>query len=152
MELKKEIIDLINRDNTIKILVTLDEENQPHTAEKKFVHISGDGKLVYLELLETSKSYKNFTHSLWYNQNVTFFILGYKSLGYQIRGKPERIIISGNIFEKYYKSVRKKLGDVDLAAVCIVEIEEVSDESFSQRFEEQEKKQPVFKHIDRLVK
>ena len=151
-ELKREIIELIENNDTVKLLVTLDEKGQPHAVAKNSIRVLEDGNIVYLELLESSKSYKNFTRSLWYNQKVTLSIVGDKGISYQVRGNPEKIIISGPVFEKYYNSVRERLGDVDLAAVCVIKPVEVINESFFTRFAEQENKQPIFKHLDRLVK
>ncbi|MFZ1642282.1 MAG: pyridoxamine 5'-phosphate oxidase family protein [Candidatus Contendobacter sp.] len=151
-ELHQELIDLINDYGTIKVLATVDEKGQPHSVVKQFMHVLENGNFVYLELLESSRSYKNFTRSLWYNQRVSITVVGGKGEHWQIKGKPEKIIISGPVFERYYKYARKRLGDVDLAAVCIVEPEELVNESFYYCFEQQENQQPIFKHLDRLVK
>ena len=148
----QELISLIHNDSTIKVLATLDEQGQPHSVMKQFMQVLEDGHLVYLELLESSRSYKNFTRSLWYNQKVSITIVGNKGEHWQIKGKPEKVIISGPVFEKYYQSTRNQLGDVDLAAVCMIQPETLADESFFYQFEQQEVQQPIFKHLDRLVK
>ncbi len=151
-EINKEIEEIINHEDTSKVLVTLNENGLPHAVVKQSIRVSDEGKLVYLELLESSKSYKNFTRSLWFNQKVVISISGKNGKSYQIKGMPEKILISGPIFEKYYINVREQLGDVDLAAVCIIDPEELTDESYATRFSEQESKQPIFKHLDRLAR
>jgi hypothetical protein len=151
-EIPQKLIDLINDGNTIKVLATVNEQGHPHSAAKPFMQVLEQGYLAYLELLESSRSYKNFTWSLWYDQQVSITIAGNNGENWQIQGKPEKIIISGPIFEHYYQSVRKQLGDVDLAAVCLIKPELLINESFSYQFEQQEKRQPIFKHLDRLVK
>lgn len=150
-EIPRVLIDLINDHNTIKILATVDEQGQPHAVTKQFMRVLDNGHLIYLELLESSRSYKNFTRSLWYDQQVSITIVGNQGETWQIHGKPEKIIISGPVFERYYKIVRNQLGDVDLAAVCIIEPVALVNESFFYQFEQQETRQPIFKHLDRLV-
>jgi hypothetical protein len=151
-EINKEIKEIINHKDTVKVLVTLNEDGLPHAVVKQSIRFSDEGKIVYLELLESSKSYKNFTRSLWFNQKVVISISGKNGKSYQIKGTPEKIIISGPIFEKYYINIREQLGDVDLAAVCIIDPEELKDESYAKRFSEQESRQPIFKHLDRLAR
>ncbi|HOV26381.1 MAG TPA: pyridoxamine 5'-phosphate oxidase family protein [Pseudobacteroides sp.] len=151
-EINKEIKEIINHKDTVKVLVTLNEDGLPHAVVKQSIRFSDEGKIVYLELLESSKSYKNFTRSLWFNQKVVISISGKNGKSYQIKGTPEKILISGPIFEKYYINVREQLGDVDLAAVCIIDPEELKDESYAARFSEQESRQPIFKHLDRLAR
>lgn len=151
-EMPQKLISLIQDDNTIKVLATVDEQGQPHSVMRQFMRVLDDGYLVYLEHLESARSYKNFTRSLWYDQKVSITVVGNQGENWQIQGKPEKIIISGPIFEYYYQSSRKQLGDVDLAAVCLIKPELLVNESFSYQFEQQEKQQPIFKHLDRLVK
>lgn len=150
VELNKEIIELLNND-AITVLAMVDENGQPHSFQKT-MRVLENGKLAYLELTESSKSYKNFTRSLWFNQKISITVVGGDGGSWRITGKPEKIIISGPFFEQNYKNIRQKLGDVDLAAICIIEPEEITNESFLYLFQEQEKQQPIFKHLDRLIK
>ncbi len=152
VELGKQLISLINDYETIKVLATVDERGQPHAMLNQHVTVLDDGRLMYLERLESSRSYKNFTRSLWYDQKVSITVVGKKGANWQIKGKPEKIIVSGPIFEHHYKKLRERFGDVDLAAVCIIEPEELADESFGFQFENQEKNCPIFKHLDRLAR
>lgn len=152
VELHKELIDLIKDHHTIKVLATVDEKGQPYSVLNQFMSVLEDGRLVYLEPLESSRSYKNFTRSLWYDQKVSVTVVGDRGANWQIRGRPEKIIISGPVFEHHYKKLREKLGDIDLAAVCMIEPEEIVDESLHTQFERQEKERPLFKHLDRLAR
>jgi hypothetical protein len=152
IELSTQLVNLINDYETIKVLATVDEKGQPHSILNQHVTVLEDGRLVYLEHLESSRSYKNFTRSLWYDQKVSITVVGKKGASWQIKGKPERIIVSGPIFEYHYKKLREIFGDIDLAAVCIIEPEELIDESFGVQFENQEKDYLIFKHLDRLAR
>lgn len=76
VELHKELIDLIKDHHTIKVLATVDEKGQPYSVLNQFMSVLEDGRLVYLEPLESSRSYKNFTRSLWYDQKVSVTVVG----------------------------------------------------------------------------
>jgi hypothetical protein len=148
----QELKELIANSKSVKVLATVSAEGVPHTAIKQSAFLNEDGNIEYLELLESSQSYKNFTSSLWYDKKVSFSISGQGDLSFQVIGKPVKILISGPVFEKHYIRVRDKLGDVDLAAVCIVEPKKVINQSFHIKFQQQEELKPVFKHLDRLAK
>ncbi len=152
VELGEQLMNLINDYETIKVLATVDEKGQPHSILNQHVTVLDDGRLIYLERLESSRSYKNFTRSLWYDQKVSVTVVGKNGASWQIKGKPNKIIVSGPIFEYHYKKLRERFGDVDLAAICIIEPEELVDESFGVQFENQEKNYPIFNHLDRLIR
>ncbi len=150
--LKKEIIDLINEKSTVKILATTDADGLPRGDVKEYLTVNTEGKLQYLELLETARSYKNFTRSLWFDQKISVTILGENKESYLIIGKPEKIHISGELYEEQYNYIREYLGDVDLAAVCIIEPLSILDTTLAKNMLEQDAKRPVFRHLDRLIK
>lgn len=152
IDIEQEFKDLINSKESVKVLATISEKGIPLASFKQYVRFNEDGNIEYLELLEESQSYKNFTRSLWYNEKVSFSISGENSINFQVVGRPIKIIVSGPSFEKNYIDIREKLGDIDLAAVCIINPEEVINQTFYKKFEAQEKFKPVFTHLDRLVK
>ena len=152
VELMKEAADLIKLKGTVKILATVDENGIAHADEKNFLEVTEDGNITYPELLETSRSYKNFTRSLWFNRKISVTIIGENGENYKINGRPEKILVCGDLFEEQYKSIRKKLGDVDLAAVCIIKPEEITDVTLSKEILNQGTDKPIFKHLDRLLK
>lgn len=147
---EQKVIELINNRESVKLLATLDEDGAPHTAVKQSLHINQEGQIVYLELLESSRTFKNLTRSLWHDQYVSITVKS-EGVSYRIKGKPVRIHICGPLFEEHYISAREQLGDVDLAAVCIIEPDEVGNQTYRERLEQQEAKQPFFKHLDRLA-
>lgn len=150
--LEQELRELINRRDVIKVLATTGEDGSPHAVVKQSIQVNERGEIEYLELLESSESYRNVTRSLWFNQRVSVTVKGDGDASFQIKGRPVRIRICGPEFEQRYREVRARLGDVDLAAVCIIIPEEVREESYSVRFREQSDRLPVFAHLDRLAK
>lgn len=151
IQLTRRIIDLIEDNETTKVLATLDAEGFPHAVVKQSVHSGDDGNLLYLELLESSLTNRNLVRSIWFNQKVSVALWGKDGQSYQIKGKPVKTHITGPLFQKHYLAVRERLGDVDLAAVWEIEPEEVIDESFARRRSEEEAAHPLFLHLDRLV-
>lgn len=90
--------------------------------------------------------------SIWFNRKVAIALKGKNGQSYQIVGKPVKAVVAGPIFQKHYVKIREKLGDVDLAAVWVIEAEEVSNQTFAVRKTEEEAAHPNFKHLDRLAK
>jgi hypothetical protein len=152
IQLAKEVIDLLGDPETVKVLATIGPDGIPHAVIKQTIHLGGDGNLIYLELLESSQTYKNLLRSIWFDRKVAVAIKGKDGQSYQIKGKPVRNIISGPIFQRHYTIIRERLGDVDLAAVWIIEPETVADQTYQVRKTTEEALHPYFKHLDQLAK
>lgn len=152
IQLAKEVIELLNDKETVKVLATTDEKGVPHAVIKQTFGVGEDGNLTYLELLESSQTNKNLVRSIWFNRKVAVTLKGKDGVSYQIKGKPVRAIISGLEFQKHYVSIRERLGDVDLASVWVIEPEEVINQSYQVRKAHEEATRPYFKHLDRLAK
>lgn len=152
VQLNQEIIDLFADSETTKILATVDEFGVPHVVVKQSLHLGDDGNLHYLELLESSRSNKNLVGSIWFDRKVAVAVKGRDGKSYQIKGKPVKTHITGPVFQQHYTAIRERLGDVDLAAVWVIEPEEVIEETFVARKAEEEAAHPLFRHLDRLAK
>ncbi|WP_425802689.1 pyridoxamine 5'-phosphate oxidase family protein [Desulfitobacterium sp. Sab5] len=152
IELNQAIRDMFAERENIKILATTDNEGNPHLVVKHSLHINDDGKIVYLEIIESSQTNKNLVSSIWFNRRVAINVLTKGKRSYQIKGTPIKAIIAGKTFEKYYSEVREKLGDIDLSTVWLIEPEEIREETFSIRREKEEKEHPLLRHLDRLTK
>ena len=152
VQLSDDIIELFADGETTKVLATLDADGFPHAVVKQSLQPAEDGLIIYLELLESSRTNKNLVRSLWFDQRVAIALRGKDGRSWQVKGKPVKTHITGPLFQKHYSAVREKLGDVDLAAVWVIEPEEVIEESFAVRKAEEERKHPFFTHLDRLAK
>ncbi|MBI1920990.1 MAG: pyridoxamine 5'-phosphate oxidase family protein [Geobacter sp.] len=151
-QLTNEIIDLLKDKETTKVLATLDADGFPHAVVKQSLQPGEDGNILYLELLESSRTNKNLVRSIWFDRKVAIALKGKDGRSWQIKGKPVKTHITGPLFQKHYTAVRKRLGDVDLAAVWVIEPEEVIEETFAARRAEEERKHPLFTHLDRLAR
>ncbi|ADY55842.1 hypothetical protein Sgly_1542 [Syntrophobotulus glycolicus DSM 8271] len=152
IQLEDSVAGLLNDKDTLKVLATTDQNGVPHAVVKQSLRLGEDGNIVYLELLESSQTYKNLIGSIWFNRKVAVILKGKDGRSYQIKGSPVKAIVAGKIFEENYSAVRERLGDVDLAAVWIIQPEEVINETFSVRQGYEEANRPFFKHLDRLAK
>jgi hypothetical protein len=152
IKLEEEIIELLNSKDTVKVLATLNRDNIPHVAFKEFLDVNADGNILYLELIESSQTNSNMVNSIWFKRKVAINIKSQDGRSYQIKGTPIRALISGPIFENYYKLVSEKIEDGDLSTVWIIRPEEVINETYEIRKREEEEKHPLLKHVDRLAK
>src|SRR5512138_1110829 len=127
-KLNKEIIALLGSDDATKVLATISEHGYPHAAVKPFIRTDDDGNLLYLELVESSRTQKNLVRSIWFDQKVSISVSDKSGSSWQVKGKPVKTLITGPIFLQHYHEVRQLLGDVDLSAVWVIEPEEVINE------------------------
>ena len=123
MKIDNKYIELINDPSAVKILSTVSKSGIPHAVVKQSIHYE-DGKIVYLERLEGSKTNKHMTYSLWFNKMVAINILSKDKSSIQIKGIPEKMLVAGSVFEKYYTSINEQ-DSGDLAAVYYIKIKEI---------------------------
>ena len=147
-----DVIELLNDPAATKVLATVDEHGVPHLAVKQSLYVDVAGRLVYTELLESSRSNRNLVRSIWFGKSVSVLVSGSGGRSFQVKGKPVKTHISGPVFRKHYQEIRSLLGDVDVAAVWVIEPQEVIDGSYAARSAEEKERFPFFNHLDRLVK
>lgn len=149
-KLSKEIVDLINDSESIKVLATADEEGNPCTAFKDSMTVLDDGNLAFGEEFEGSQTNVNLVRSLWFNKNVELILRDRRGTTFQIKGKPYRYVHAGPLFKKFYLAEREKRGpDSELAGVWIITPEEVRNETYEVRKKEEDERHPFFRHFDR---
>jgi len=151
-QLSSEIVALFSDRETVKVLATIDAQGVLHAVVKQSLSLDDQGNIVLLELLESSRTNKNLLHSLWYQRRVCVLLTGRDGLSYEIRGLPIKSIVAGPRFQEAYQRLRERRGDVDLAAVWVIEPEEVTNETFAVRQAEENATHPFFRHLDRLAR
>lgn len=149
--ISQELIDFINCDDNNKILATVGKDGIPHVVVKENLFIENNN-IVYLELLEGSKTNKNMIYSLWFEKEVAINVFSNNGISYQIKGIPVKTIIAGPIFEKYYNYVTQIDEANDLAAIYYIEIKDIINETYEVRRTEHTERHPLYMHIDRLAK
>lgn len=150
IELTKEIKELFEDPQSIKVLATTGRDGNLNVVFKQSLRINEQGYIEYKELIETSQTNKNMVYSIWFHKLVSVNIRnGNKS--YQIKGYPYRSLIAGREFEAAYREVQEKHGKIDLSAVWRIEPVEIREETFDKRRVEEEEEHPILKHLDRLI-
>lgn len=149
--LTENLIKIISEDETKANIATLDEDGSPYTVPSPFIGYDGNGKLIHLELLETSTTHRNILRSLWFDKPVTVTIQAADDRTYVIKNRVFKAYVSGPEFSRHYSLIRQKLDDADLAAVWLLEPYEVIEETYSVRKAREEELHPFHKHLDRLA-
>lgn len=152
VEISQEVKDIIKDKDAIKVLASVDPSGNPHVVVKGSISVNEDGKIVYLELLESSRTNKNLVNSLWFDKKVAINVISQDNQSFQIKGKPVKILVAGHVYEEFYKQAQEEDPENDLAAVYIIEPEEITEETYSKRKETEEKKHPLYIHLDRLAR
>ncbi len=144
--LSSALREYIQDRSAVKVLATLDGNDAPYAVVSPFLQLDEQGHLVHLELLEKSVTNRNLLRSLWFDRKISV------SVGsYVIKGSPVKAHISGPVFRRYYEQVRCVLDDADLSCVWLIEPEEVVDETYATRKQQEEEQFPFSVHLDRLT-
>lgn len=146
-----DIKSIVNDPKTLKVVGTVGVNGNPHTAVKQSLHINEEGNIEYIELLESSESYKNITGSIWFDKKVSVLVYGENKENYEILGTVDHILVAGRDYEAAYTKALEEKG-YDIAAVITIIPEQVDNKSPKDKFEEQENTRLFYKHLDRLSK
>lgn len=150
--ISEEIRQAFRDPATIKILASISREEIPHAVAKGSLSLTEDGQIKYLELLESSTTNRNLIYSLWFEKQVAVTLITKDFKSWQIKGIPVRTLVSGSEYEENYRRAQERNPQNDLAAVYFIQPEEVIEESYAVRKAEEEKKHPLYIHIDRLAR
>jgi hypothetical protein len=151
VRIDKELAKKINAPSTVKAVATVSKDGIPHVVYKGSLRADEEGRIVFYELIESSRNGKNLVYSIWFDKKVAVNILDGEGKSYEIIGRPLQCITCGKQFEDTYKAVRERLGDVDLSAIWIVQPEEIREETFFVRKTQEEESYPIIKHLDRFM-
>lgn len=149
--LRQQIAILLEDPATVAIVATLDENGAPRSVPSPFLRQDAAGRLVHLELLETSTTHRNLLRSIWFDKPVSVTLNGRNGQVLVIAGRPHKAHVSGPLFSDYYREVRSKLDDADLAAVWLIEPLQIHDETYVTRKAREEELHPFHLHLDRLA-
>lgn len=146
-----EIESLLADPASVAVIATTDENGTPHATPSPFLQLAGDGRLIHLELWETSATGRNLLRGLWFDRPAAVTLMAGDGRTFVLQVKPVKVLITGPLFSRYYREVRARLGDVDLAGVWYLEPLGGSDETHAVRLAEEEQRSPFYVHLDRLT-
>ncbi|MCR5734033.1 MAG: pyridoxamine 5'-phosphate oxidase family protein [Lachnospiraceae bacterium] len=144
-----EIKELIQEKGTVKALATISKSGEVNVTFKDHVEVDSDGNIVIYELLDSSQSSKNLVYSLWFNKKVALSITSKDGIRYQVKGIPERDIVTGPAYEEKYSEFILENPENDLAGIWVIRPTEVREETYEVRLREEREKYPVIGHLDK---
>jgi hypothetical protein len=138
---------------SLKALAGVNREGEPHVVFKEAISLDLEERnLQCLELLETSRTNKNLTLSIWFKKKIAVNVLNTEGRSWQIKGLPVKVHISGPLFEEQYIAIRNRLGpETDLSAVWIIEPLEEKEQTYLVRLQEERLRYPMIGHLDRFT-
>ena len=148
-EINEELRRLIEDRESIKVVSSINREGIINSAPKGSLEISGKDELTYVEILESSKSYRNIVYSIWFDKKISILIVGKDRESYQIQGSVKKILTCGTEYEEYYRKYQGARG-FDIAAVVKIKIEDINDLNLVKGIEKQKKEHPFFSHYDSI--
>jgi hypothetical protein len=151
-QINKELKKILEDPASIKMIASVDLEGRPHVVVKGSISLNEAGQIQYLEFFENSRTNKNLLVSLWYNKPVAINVVSPDKRSFQIKGRAVRSIIAGREFEKYYIQARARDPDNDLSSIYLIDIDEVTEQTYRLRRAEEAERNPLYIHLDRLVK
>lgn len=147
--LNNKVKELLKAKESKKALATVDKQGEVHVVFKGSLTVDDAGNLIFLELLETSQTNRNLTYSIWFDKKVAVNVLGNDGTSFEIRGIPERVILTGPEFEEKYKEVRAHNPKADLSGIWIIKPTDVREETFTVRLQDEIDNYPIIGHMDR---
>ena len=138
--LQEELIDICRDSETLKVLVTTDEEGVPHPVIKNSFTVLDNGMLAYAELIERCHTYKNMLRNYWHKKNVAILLFNQKKGAFQIKGRPVRFLVEGVIWKKFVEEIWKVLPEADPAGIWTIEPLEVRNLDYNIAREEEEER------------
>jgi hypothetical protein len=136
---------------SLKVLATSDRSGRPQAAIDPSIHLGADGRLVYLERLEGSRTQRDLVASLWFDRPVAVVVQRGEE-AFEILGRAAKALVTGPEFRRHYEAVRAATPAADLAAVWLVEPLEVTELTYEDRRARQEAARPFLTHLDRLAR
>jgi len=149
--LPDDLKTLLTSPDTLKVLATVGPDGEPHAVLDPSIHLDAGGRLVYLELLESSRTQRDLVASLWFDRPVTLMVTG-RGRTWRIAARAWKAHVAGPLFRRHYEWIRAERPAADLAAVWLIEPVAVTEETDAVRRARQEAERPFFIHLDRLAR
>jgi hypothetical protein len=149
-KLDKAVLERLNEADALKVLVTLDETGAPHPTPKGSIRWDGE-HIVSWEILESSRTNRNLTRSIWFDKPVAILLVTADKKAYKIAAKTARNIVAGKEFTRHYEEAEQRRG-LGIAGVWLFEPLEITDQSAGTRIAQERTARPYFTHLDQLAK
>lgn len=150
-ESKNLLADVLSGQQVRKFIITNDARGVPHLEENDSIHLDENGFIVLLETNEYSRTNLNLVRSIWFNHCVSVYLTSGDGTSVEVTGKPYKALVSGAVFEKYYKDILERSDSEALSTVWLIGPESVTNESRKTRKEREAKGRQPLVHLDRIA-
>ena len=142
---------LFNDPAATRLLATSDEDGTPRVVAAESLHVDDAGRLVLLEQSEHSQTNRNLVRAIWFGRRVAATVRTADGRSFRVAGRPVRAIVAGPLFERHYRELRARRGDVDLSTVWMIEPDAVEEEGRAGAGEAEPGRIPLV-HLDRIAR
>lgn len=143
VKLSKEIMESLNDPETIKTLSTTDESGNPETVFEDTLVALDEESLAYLEMIETSNTYKNMLRNFWQKKQVSITVYNEKrGISCQIKAEPYRWAMDDALWDRFLYEAWKKVPDADPSGVWIIKPIEIIDEHYEAKRQAETDRRP----------
>ncbi|NJA90207.1 pyridoxamine 5'-phosphate oxidase family protein [Rhodocyclus tenuis] len=149
--LAAEIRELLNRADSVKTLALLAEDGSPYVIFVPGLHVDDDGRLVYPEAFEHSQANAHLVRSIWFDQPITAALLAADGRSFQIFCKPYKAVISGPVYEHYYRQKQQRNENFSLSTIWLIDPLSITETSDAVRGVESESDRMPLLHLDRIA-
>ncbi len=143
MNIPENVKALLEDQNTVKTLTTVDEEGNPHSVPIGSFSVMDDGNVAFLELLDTCQTQKNMLNCYWFKKDVSILAIGDwgKGEAFQIKGSPYKFLTEGPIWDKFLDMIWKVIPEANPSGVWLITPKEIRDQNyFARRKGEEERR------------
>jgi hypothetical protein len=152
-KISEEIKEIINSSDTIKIVSAVGKNGNPHTAVSSKLKVYSDTRLAHYELLESSQLQKNLVYSIWFDKEIKISLVTKDGRNFLVTGKPYKALMAGREFQEEYVKTQEELGQAtDLSTVWIIDVLDISEETYEVAKAREEKEHPYLMHMDHIYK
>lgn len=144
--------DLVADARATRVLVTCGASEQPHAIVGPLLDVDAEGRVLYLEPLEASRTQRDLVGSLWFDLPVALVFVRGDGTTWRVGGRVRKSHIAGPLYRSYYERLRRDDPASDLAAVWEIEPLETSDETPATLRRRQAAERPFFTHLDRIAR
>ena len=143
IELPDIVKDLINNPKAVKAVSTIGEDGIPHTVFKQSMRFLEDGNIVFLEMIENSRTSKNILTLINVDEDKKLPLISIslldpeKSISYEIKCKFDQFVLQGPLWRSFLKETWKMFPDIDPVGVWVFEPVEVNNQGLYARVEEE---------------
>ncbi len=148
--LPEDLVALVGDPASTKAIAAMGPDGAPSVAVRDTLAVLDGGTLAFAEELDTSPTSRALVHTIWFGGAVAVSVRR-GDRAFHLRARPWRCALVGPLFTRFLLEARARLGgDADIAAVWVLKVDEVRDDSPATLRALDEARRPhAGRHLDR---